>query len=302
MKGNKIILNAPEGITFKVREEKDGVIVIEAMYDNLKEVVETFEESVVTKYDYKNPIIPEGFTYVCGEWNNGFTIRNSEDESDFVWIPVGFLEADGTLDGENFDQQFGRRNFRGEEFSFEEYHEEYESEMLESIKKYGGFYISAYVASKENGKMVFKKSDRICMSPEKQYQLKENVSRYYSKNSDIVACLPCGAAYDSIFKCILQTGERTFEEVAENSTTWGDYHCSFTTGNFQIFKTFGIYDLAGGYPEWSTEQHGKSNAVVRGGISHYNNYKRHPAANREFRRSNYPYRYCSHRAMIYVKP
>lgn len=126
MKGNKIVHKAPKGITFNVQEEKDGVIVIKAIHESKK---------ISSEYNYKNPIIPKGFTYLKGEWKKGFTIRNLADGSEFVWVPVGYLKKDGTIDGENFNQSFGRRNFRGEEFSSKEFHETADLKMIKSVKK-----------------------------------------------------------------------------------------------------------------------------------------------------------------------
>ena len=68
------------------------------------------------KEEYKTPPVPTGFAHVKGEWDDGFVIRQIKDafesESEFVWIPVCLLDADGTLDGQNFQEQFGARNYR----------------------------------------------------------------------------------------------------------------------------------------------------------------------------------------------
>ena len=204
MKGNKIVLKVPKGITFRCMEE-NGTIVIEDIHES---------EKIVSEYNYKNPIIPKGFTYLKGEWKKGFTIRNLVDGSDFVWVPVGYLEKDGTIDGENFNQSFGRRNFRGEEFSSKEFHETADLEMIESFKKYGGYYISAYLASVENGKLVFKKGN-MPWGNISQQKAKKAAKNYAGRNSNIVTCLPSGAAYDTIFKWIIQSGEKTFKAFYE---------------------------------------------------------------------------------------
>jgi len=38
---------------------------------------------------YETPPILDGYKYVSGKWNNGFIIERIQDESQFVWIPVG---------------------------------------------------------------------------------------------------------------------------------------------------------------------------------------------------------------------
>ena len=59
----------------------------------------------------QNIPIPERFEYVLGEKINGFVIRNTADDSEFTWVPADMLEPNGTLDGVNFCEKFGRRNF-----------------------------------------------------------------------------------------------------------------------------------------------------------------------------------------------
>ena len=53
--------------------------------------------------NYKNPIIPTGFHYICGTWKSGYVIEDNLTHSQYVWIPVGYLISDGTIDGKNFD-------------------------------------------------------------------------------------------------------------------------------------------------------------------------------------------------------
>lgn len=139
----KIVLEAENGITFKISEGTSGAITIKAMKNSTVNVYST---------NYVNPPIPEGYKYVCGEWNNGFVIERF-DGSQFVWIPVGSLNSNGTHDGEHFSEKFGRRNYRNDEFSDDEFNEPLNGELLkqlESVKKYGGFYISRYNISESS--------------------------------------------------------------------------------------------------------------------------------------------------------
>ena len=76
-----------------------------------------------SKASYKNPPIPSGFEHVCGKWNSGFVIECKFDRSQFVWIPVGFLRTNGTLDGnflqKNLDVDLLKKkmNFRKKSFT-----------------------------------------------------------------------------------------------------------------------------------------------------------------------------------------
>ena len=140
----KFVLKAEKGITFEVSEGTSGELIIRALNIATVSVYST---------NYVNPPIPEGYKHVCGKWNNGFVIERCSDGSQFVWIPVGSLDSNGTLDGEHFSEKFGRRNYRNDEFSDDEFNEALNGELLEqleSVKKYGGFYISRYDISKSS--------------------------------------------------------------------------------------------------------------------------------------------------------
>ena len=88
----KIVLEAEKGITFEVLKGTSGELIIRALNIATANVYST---------NYVNPPIPEGYKHVCGEWNNGFVIERCSDGSQFVWIPVGSLDSNGTLDGKD---------------------------------------------------------------------------------------------------------------------------------------------------------------------------------------------------------
>lgn len=103
MRYEKFVLEAEKGITFEVSEGTSGELIIRAL---------NIEKANVCSERYANPVVPEGYKHICGEWNNGFVIERYSDGSQFVWIPVGSLDSNGTLDGEHFSEKFGRRNYR----------------------------------------------------------------------------------------------------------------------------------------------------------------------------------------------
>ncbi len=78
---------------------------------------------------YETPPVLDGYRYVSGRWDNGFIIERIQDESQFVWIPVGWLDSNGTLDGSSFTEKFGRRNYQKDEFSEVRYHEKFRGEL-----------------------------------------------------------------------------------------------------------------------------------------------------------------------------
>ena len=87
----KLVLEAGEGIALEVSDGTNGELIIRA-----RNIAKTNGYTG----NYVNPPIPEGYKHICGEWNNGFVIERCSDGSQFVWIPVGSLDSNETLDRE----------------------------------------------------------------------------------------------------------------------------------------------------------------------------------------------------------
>ena len=249
----KFVFEAEKGIIFEVSEGTSGELIIRALNIATANVYST---------NYVNPPIPEGYKHVCGEWNNGFVIERCSDGSQFVWIPVGSLDSNGTLDGKHFSEKFGRRNYMNDEFSFAKFSEALNSEMLEqieSVKKYGGFYISRYNISRslegkpqsvnidfydakeiastiEDFEAVLFRYNISGSSEGKPHSVKGampwvNIDFYDAKkiastiedNEAVKSHLTFGAEYDSVLEWFIKTEVKTLAEIAEDSTEWGNY-------------------------------------------------------------------------------
>lgn len=241
----------------------------------------------VKETNYQNPVVPEGYIHLEGSWKGGFVIQNQDDGSEFVWIPVGFLDSDGTFDGTSFKRKFGRRKFKERNFLKKGYFEQLNYDLIESVKKYGVFYIARYQASQEEGKLVFKKGNDPWVDI--NYYEAATVSVDYAKSSKYVrSCLTTGAAFDSVVSWILKSGAKTEEEVIKDSSSWGNYPKTFKeacinwimpTGSKKKWSVLRIYDLAGNGDEWTSEQKGYS-YLLRGG-SYYEDADRTYVAKRD---------------------
>ncbi len=246
-------------------EEANGEIITK---ERSKITVEAYSDA------YKNPPIPEGYKYCKGKWNNGFVIERYADKSQFVWVPVGSLDSDGTLNGKDFIEKFGRRNFCNDKFSRFEYNERMDSKLkaqVESVRKYGGYYISRYNISTGLGgkprsvknaipsvKFSFDEAKLIASSMEQQKNIKSH--------------LCYGAEYDSVIAWIIKSNAKPYYEVIKNSTYWGNYFNNketprkiVRTGMLEQCCVNNIYDLAGNVGEWTQERVGSTFRVVRGG-------------------------------------
>lgn len=296
--GKRIVLEASEGITFRMQEGAEE-IVIRAIIEN---------EKVCSDYsdNYKNPFIPEGYVHIKGTWDTGFVIQNKADGSEFTWIPIGYLDPDGMLDGVNFNEEFGRKNWYDSNFSEKGYHEEIPNEFIQSVKKYGGCYLSSYHASKEDGKLVFKQGNMPWVNI--NYPNAETAAAGYAKDSkDIASIITSGAVFDSLLRWIIKSNAKTYNQVVKDSTSWGNYWNSknspqkvMPTGSKTKWSVFNIYDIAGNVDEWTSEMSGSSCRVLRGGYCNYNGND-WPAASRFY---NYPNSYFNHtsfRAVLFGK-
>ena len=332
----KFVIEAEKGITFDVSEGTSGELIIRAVRkgdakdkkpeevsqrtDTLngpKSEVEAVaddnkEEEVSQKSDsinYQNPPIPEGYKHVLGEWNNGFVIERCPDGSQFVWIPVGSLDSNGTLDGEHFWEKFGRRNYMNDKFSDDEFNEALNSELLEqleSVKKYGGFYISRYNISKSlAGKPQSVKGVMPWVNI--NFGDAKKIASTIEDNEAVKSHLTFGAEYDSVLEWFIKTEVKTLAEIAEDSTEWGNHWNTensprkvVETGSREKWCANNIYDFAGNVHEWTQEQNESSYRVVRGGncADVGDNY---PVAYRYYGDPDDGYGGAGFRATLYIK-
>ena len=137
---------------------------------------------------FMKPFIPNGFTYVTGSWNNGFVISDKFG-NEFVWVPVGWLEENGTLDGLSFNSKLGLRNWYNYDFSSTGWHEDIPQNIVESILYWEGFYTSRNTASLESGKVVFKTGNIPLVELSYNYA---NNDKFYS-NDGLAQLLPTGS-------------------------------------------------------------------------------------------------------------
>ena len=296
----KFVLEAGKGITFEVLEWTRGELIIRALNIITSHVYST---------NYVNPIIPEGYKHVCGEWNNGFVIERCSDGSQFVWIPVGSLDSNGTLDGEHFSEKFGRRNFMNDEFSDHEFNEALNGELLEqleSVKKYGGFYISRYNISKSSvGKPQSVKGVRPWVDT--NFCEAKMIASTIEDNEAVKSHLTFGAEYDSVLEWFIKTEVKTLAEIAEDSTEWGNYSNTenslkkiVETGSREKWCANNIYDFAGNVKEWTQEQNKSLHSVIRGGFCGSWIFK-FPAAHRMCCYNCVNFNSIGFRAALYIK-
>ena len=164
------------------------------------------------------------------------------------------------------------------EFSDDEFNEALNGELLEqleSVKKYGGFYISRYNISKSSaGKPQSVKGVMPWINI--NFDDAKKVASTIEDNEAVKSHLTFGAEYDSVLEWFIKTEVKTLAEIAEDSTEWGNHWNTenspkkvVETGSRKEWCANNIYDFAGNVDEWTQEQNKSSYRVIRGGD--YNN-------------------------------
>lgn len=244
---------APKGKKFGFFEGTQGELIIKVIDENA-----TIEEN--SSNNYANPPIPKGYKHTEGKWDSGFVIQRESDGSEFVWIPVGFLDPNGTLDGKKFNERFGRRNYYDDEFSVREYYEEMTEELWEqrkSVEKYGGFYISRYLISDDGGlffhyKPMSKKGIKPCIA---YFEYVKECSSQFENNDEVKSHLIYGCEYDCVLEWIKKSKARTLV---------------FETGGNEETYINNIHNFAGKMKEWTQEKYYVGCCVARYGHKYEN--------------------------------
>lgn len=228
---DKIVLEAPKGISFETSRGPNGELVIRA--------INSLDGYSV---DYRNPPIPDGYAYKCGEWNTGYIIERESDRSQLIWAPVGILESDGILDENRYYEKFGRRNFVGEEDLTE--NEVLENELKdqwESVKKYGGFYISLYISQGPGGKPESKTNSKPFVGMD--FQVAKQMGDEFERSETVKSHLLFGAEFDSFQKLLEKLDEfaKNFDNSNPPKEEWTNERID---GKYAIRNRAGKRDFA----------------------------------------------------------
>ena len=259
------------------------------------------------------------------------TDKNNYREPDVVWG----TGSDNYYTYDTDGNTVMKSNFWGQtryEMLAQELEQKY-LEIMESIKKYGGFYIARYELGYENNiTPVVKKMNMSTVSNNMfWYRSYKSCLALKGSNNNIITMMITGSLWDETLDWLVSSGATnsegtalTYQLVASNSKTFGNYRGAtfnyiakdaemptatetkeidgstlIPTGSAEYTKTNNIYDMAGNLLEWTTEAYYTNYRVSRGGNSANADY---PMAYREnntpFNTHTYSYD-C--RAALYIK-
>ena len=289
-----------------------------------------------------------------GEVNDSNYWEESKERNQFVWVPVAdpsrlytqdsstgkiksklylYSETGRSLVTSSYvepevlsydrEQYFARYNMQG--YTKEKLLQELEiglEETIESIEKYGGFYIGRYETGNITGKYEVPVVRRMNtdIGNVTWYRAYVN-SKNISMNLNIQPNLIYGCLWDETIQWLVDSGEKTVEEIGSDSIAWGNYSNNtfeyttvsggtatkeensmtrIPTGSAEVTKANNIYDIAGNVFEWTAEVYGYIGYSLRGGNFYFSGDD-YPASNRS---GSNPYSSDYHygaRAYFYIK-
>lgn len=172
-------------------------------------------------------------------------------------------------------------------------------EIIESIKKYGGFYIGRYETGGLNGTAVVRKMDTNIGSQD-WYTMYKKCLTLKGTNTDVKTSMIFGNLWDEALEWLVKSGATISDgttltyQLMKNSTTWGNYdNAKFNyiaanaetplmtktkaqskstripAGSAEYTKANNVYDMAGNVWDWTTEAYSTYDRVYRGGSYYF---------------------------------
>ena len=158
--------------------------------------------------------------------------------------------------------------------------------MLASVEKYGGFYIGRYETGNINQDTPVIQKGNTNISSQTWYNMYKRCKDIRGENTNIVTGMIWGNQWDRTLMWLIETGSKKKEQIADDSTSWGNYLNSefeyvnssgstatknensstrIPTGSTEYTKANNIYDLAGNVWDWTMEAYSTYSRVYRGG-------------------------------------
>ena len=158
--------------------------------------------------------------------------------------------------------------------------------MIVSVEKYGGFYIGRYETGNINQETPVVQKGNTNISSQTWYNMYKRCKNIKGNNTNVETGMIWGNQWDRTLMWLIETGSKTKEQIADDSTSWGNYNnatfeyvnssgstvtknensgTKIPTGNTEYTKANNIYDLAGNVYDWTMEAGSTYSRVYRGG-------------------------------------
>ncbi len=196
------------------------------------------------------------------------------------------------------------------------------NDMIESVEKYGGFYIARYEIGNISNSIPVTKKGNNAINYMNWYNSYEKCKELKGNNTNIETNLPWKSQYDRILIWLIESGNKTKNEIIKDSTSWGNLANStfeyidnsgklvtkkensiirIPTGSTEYAKSNNIYDLAGNMSEWTNGVFNNSFKIVMTSSCTKNEEDGQIS---KYSKNNFPfngYDETGCRAMLYIK-
>ena len=236
------------------------------------------------------------------------------DFNEYVWVPIkdNIKFKRVAWNGPYGDYDYYMNNGThpiADSLEENKYWEETNTDMVSSVSRNKGFYISRYEASKKDTTTAQSKRGQ---NPWAEVSQTTAITASSNMKPSINSHLIYGIEWDSVLQWLLNSqakigdesgGTKTITEddVQSDSSSWGNYSNSVggaeansgikrqTGGTNEYWKVNNIYDIAGNVKEWTQEKYSTGTYRVNRGGSSRDNGDDDPVAIRDYLSENSTY-------------
>lgn len=198
-------------------------------------------------------------------WGKGYNYDENGREAHFWSETDGIIDVSSNNTGK--EPKVLIRDHEIQAYITEEEHNQLNKEMvtsfqeiMESIEKYGGFYIGRYETGglSTTAKVVKGNED---ISSQTWYKMYNQCEKLNGINNNVKTGMIYGCMWDYTLEWFVESGSKTYSEVGKDSTEWGNYKNSSVNGHGSIrpsgysesWKANNIYDMSGNVGDWTME-------------------------------------------------
>ena len=297
---DKVVVPVPKGYTassvatenkvsegFVIYENTNGEDKKEEVNDNNKDTARTTRNQFVW-VPVANPSEMYGTDKDGKKWGklynfsaNGITAKNWTEQDSVISITA-------TSGGSSFREPDIIDADSSNSVTISQLETEFNN-MIESVKKYGGFYIGRYETgnlSQEKATVVKNNTDIGNQTWYSMYKKAKGIA----VNNNVTSSMIWGSQWDATMRWMYNSGNEEKKKYTYDSTGKGNYSGTngnqpIATGSIETYAVNNIYDMAENVRDWAIEAYGTILRDGRGGY-YRNNGNSGPASIRSTNGSN----------------
>ena len=278
---DKVVVPVPKGYTassvatenkvsegFVIYENTNGEDKKEEVNDNNKDTARTTRNQFVW-VPVANPSEMYGTDKDGKKWGklynfsaNGITAKNWTEQDSVISITA-------TSGGSSFREPDIIDADSSNSVTISQLETEFNN-MIESVKKYGGFYIGRYETgnlSQEKASIIKNNSDIGNQTWYTMYKKAKGIA----VNNNVTSSMIWGSQWDATMRWMYNSGNEEKKKYTYDSRGKGNYSSDspIATGSIEAYAVNNIYDMAGNVSDWTIEAYNTNGRVYRGGNSSY---------------------------------